>query len=58
MYIVYNLDAWPRNPANHVRFKDCLFGANSIVKNSDKEKYVSSGYGITLVQVHGVLIII
>ena len=27
--------------------KDCLFGATNIVKNSDKEKYVYSGYGIT-----------
>ena len=27
--------------------KNCLFRATSIVKNSDKEKYVYSGYGIT-----------
>ena len=26
--------------------KNCLFGATNIVKNSDKVKYVYSGYGI------------
>ena len=48
VYIVYDLDAWPRNPTNNFKFKNCLFGATNIVKNSDKEKYVYSGYGITL----------
>ena len=47
VYIVYDLDAWPRNPTNNFKFKNCLFGATNIVKNSDKEKYVYSGYGIT-----------
>ena len=47
VYIVYDLDAWPRNPTNNFKFKNCLFGATSIVKNSDKEKYVYSGYRIT-----------
>ena len=47
VYIVYDLDAWPRNHTNNFEFKNCLFGATSIVKNSDKEKYVYSGYGIT-----------
>ena len=48
VYIVYDLDAWLRNPTNNFKFKNCLFGATNIVKNSDKEKYVYSGYGITL----------
>ena len=48
VYIVYDLDAWPRIPPNNFKFKNCLFGATSIVKNSDKEKYVYSGYGITV----------
>ena len=26
--------------------KNCLFTATNIIKNSDKEKYVYSGYGI------------
>ena len=47
IYIVYNLDAWPRNPTNNFKFKNCLFGATNVVKNSDKEKYVYRGYGIT-----------
>ena len=47
VYIVYDLDAWPRNPTNNFKLKTCLFGASSLVKNRDKEKYVHSGFGIT-----------
>ena len=47
VYIVYDLDAWPRNSTNNFKYKDCLFGATSAVKNSDREKNVYSGYGIT-----------
>ena len=36
VYIVFNLDAWPRNPTNDFKFKKCLFGATTVVKNSDK----------------------
>ena len=32
---------------SNFKFKNCSIGAASIVKNSDKEKYVYSGYGIT-----------
>ena len=32
VYIVYNSDAWPRNPTNNFKFKNCLFGATNIVK--------------------------
>ena len=48
LYIVYDLDTWPRNPANNFRLKNGLFGATNMVENSDKEKYIYSGYGITL----------
>ena len=48
VYIVYDLDAWPRNPTNNFKLENCLFEATSIIKNSDKENYVHSGYGITL----------
>ena len=41
------LDAWPRNPTNNFKFKNSLFGAINIVKNSEKENYVYSGYGLT-----------
>ena len=44
IYIVYDLDVWPRNPTNNSKFKNCLFGATNIVKNSDKEKHGYSGY--------------
>ena len=48
VYIIYDLDAWPRNPTKHFKFKNYLSGATDVVKNSDKEKYVYSRYGITL----------
>ena len=38
---------WQRNLTNNFKFKNCLFGTTSVVKNSDKEKWVFSGYGIT-----------
>ena len=52
--ILYDLDVWPRNPSNNFKFKDYLFGASVIVKNSDKQKYGI----IWIVQVHGILIMI
>ena len=35
VYIVYDLDNWPRNLTNNLKFKKCLFGATNTVKNSD-----------------------
>ena len=32
VYIVYDLDAWPRNPTNNFKFTNCLFGVTSKVK--------------------------
>ena len=43
--IVHDLDARPRNLTNNFKFKNCLYGATNIVKNSDKENNVYSGYG-------------
>ena len=48
VYIFYDLDAWPRNYTNNFKFKNCLFGPTIIVRNNDKEKYVCSGYRITV----------
>ena len=45
--MTHDLDASPKNPTNIFKFKNCLFGATSLVKNSDKEKYAYSGYGAT-----------
>ena len=36
-YIVYDLDAWPRNATNNFTFKNCLFGATNIIKNIVKK---------------------
>ena len=47
VYIVYYLDARPRNLTNSFKFKNCLFGATNTIKNSDKGKHVYSAYGIT-----------
>ena len=47
VYIAYDLNAWPRKPTNNFKFKNCLFGATNIVQNSEKEKYLYNGYGIT-----------
>ena len=41
-YFFYDLDAWPRNTTNNFKFKNCLFGATDVVKNSDKGKHVYS----------------
>ena len=46
IYIVYDLDTWPRNLINNIKFKNCLFGTTSVVKLSDKERYMYSGFGI------------
>ena len=35
-YIVYDLDDWSRNLTNNFKFKNCLFGATNVVRNSDK----------------------
>ena len=45
IYIVYDLDAWPKNPTNNFKLKNSLFGATNVIKNSDKEKYAYSGCG-------------
>ena len=45
--IICDLDAWPGNRSNNFKFKNCLFEATNMVINSDKEKYVFSGYRIT-----------
>ena len=47
IYMVYDLDAWSTNPTNNFKFKNCLFGPTSVIKNSDQEKYRYRGYGIT-----------
>ena len=45
MYIVYELGASSSN-VNDPTLKNCLFGAVTLNKNSDIDKYGNSGYGI------------
>ena len=35
VYVVYDLDFWPRHPLYTYNLKGCLFGANNIVKKFD-----------------------
>ena len=45
IYIAYELDASSSN-VNDSTLKNCLFGAVTLTKNADIEKYKYSGYGI------------
>ena len=40
------MDSCPRNPTNNFKFKNCLFRATNVVKNSSKGKYIYSLNGI------------
>ena len=37
VYIVYELDPWPRNPTKNFKIKNCLFGTTNIVKNRKRK---------------------
>ena len=45
IYIVYELGASSSNDSDPI-LKSCLFGAVTLIKNADIEKYGYSGYGI------------
>ena len=45
IYIVYELGA-PSSHINAPALKNCLFGAVTLTKNADIDKYGYSGYGI------------
>ena len=45
IYIVYELDAFSSN-SNDPTLKNCLFGAVTLTKSTDIDKYKYSGYGI------------
>ena len=47
IYIVYELGASTSHISNPT-LKSCLFGAVTLTKNADIEKYKYSGYGIHL----------
>ena len=46
LYIVYELNAWPRDPANNFPLKNCLFGTFKLVRNADKSKFIYNGQKI------------
>ena len=47
MFALPIVGTWPNISSNKFKFKNCFFGAPNVVKISDKEKFVYSGYGIT-----------
>ena len=47
VYSFYDPDDWPKVPFRNFTLKNCIFfGATTIIKTDDKEKYVCSWYGI------------
>ena len=46
LYIVYELNTWPRNPANNFTLKNCLFDTVKLVRNTIKSKFTYNGRGI------------
>ena len=49
IYIVYELGVSSSNDGNST-LKNCLFGAATLTKNADIEKYGYSGYGIGFIR--------
>ena len=45
-HIVYDLIAWSKNSTNNFKLENSLISATNILKNSDKEMWVYTGYGI------------
>ena len=46
LYIVYELNNWPRNHINTFPLKNCLFDTVSLVRNARKSKFIYNGWGI------------
>ena len=47
LFIVYELNNWPRNPSNIFALKSCLFGTVKLVRHTIKSKFTYNGQGIT-----------
>ena len=43
LYIVYELNNWPRNPTNNFTLKNCLCGTVKLTKNKNKSKFTCNG---------------
>ena len=48
LYIVYELNNWPRNPAYNFALKNCLSGSVKLVRNTIKTKCTYNGQGIAI----------
>ena len=47
LYIVYELNSWPRNPTNNFPLKNCLFGTVKLERKGIKNKFTyNNGQGI------------
>ena len=46
LYIVYELNNWPRNTTNNFPLKICLFGTVQLVRNTINSKFTYNGRGI------------
>ena len=46
LYIVYELNNWPRNPTNDFTLKKTFFGTVKLVENAIKSKFTRNGQGI------------
>ena len=46
VFIVYELNSWPRNLNTDLTLGGCLFGSIKLTKNTDPDKYSYSSYGI------------
>ena len=46
VYIVSDLDNWPKILLRNFTLKNSLFGVTNIAKNSDKSKWIYSGYEV------------
>ena len=40
LYIVYEINNWPRNPTNNFSLKNCLFGTVKLVRNAIKSIFI------------------
>ena len=46
LYIVYEINNWPRNPTNNFSLKNCLFGTVKLVRNAIKDIFIYNVWGI------------
>ena len=46
LYVVYELNNWPRNPTNNFTLKNCLFGTVKLTRNAVKRKFTYIRRGV------------